>query len=236
MDTFDEIRAVVRSDVNVSENSSLFPSETIDSAINRAYIRAGGLFPWKQLQNAKKTSTAINQENYDQPTDWYPDSIWRVSVDGKVFGERPDGSPIDFSDYLLWKENNPTSQEKKWSKFEKQFFLFPVPTTVGNKNIIIFGQKVVTELVNPTDKTIFSVSMPEGNDAVALEAVEILKFKGEATQLGGMISQKAQQILTTLFSKGKGARSTYEKVQPFLDVPDFFGNSNMSRLPTGDFN
>ncbi len=233
MDLLSEIRSTVQSDLNVGANSSLYPPSRIDASIQRSYVKAYRLFRWPATEDAKKTSTAENQEYYDAPQNWSPDSIWRLTVDGNLYGESPDGSPMDFGDYLLWKAENPNSTLKKWAVQHKRFFISPTPTAVGDKNIVIYGQKIPTALSDDSDTTIFSYDMPECNEAIALEAVAILKRKGEIS--GEMYSAEAKQILVVAYNKLRQEKAKYEKTQPGWNVPDYFGSTNAKKQITGNF-
>lgn len=233
MDTLSEIRTAVQSDLNVNTNSSLFPPTTIDLAINRAYIKASRLFKWPQLSDAQKTSTELS-EYYDLPETWMPDSAYRLEIDDALYGEDPDGTPMDFNDYLLWKADNVGSTEKKWAVYGNQFFVYPTPTTLGTNNISVWGQKNVDELTLDADDTIFSHSMPECNEAIVLEASLILKRKGEAEKGGDMYSAEAKQILSTAYTKLLREKAKYEKISPFFYVPDYFGKGTTDQK-TGDF-
>lgn len=234
--TLSDIRSQIRSDLNVSSSSSQYPTATIDLAINRAYIKASRLLRWHQLSDAKETSTQEDVENYDFPDTWAPDSAWKLEVDGDMYGDDPDGSPMNFQDYLIWKDDNSGSTDKKWSVYGNQYFIYPVPSSAGSYNISIWGQKAVDELTNDNDETIFSSNMPECNEAIALEAVAILKKKGEDKEAGQMTSNEAAIILTTAFEKTKRDRSRYEKNQPFFYVSDMFsGKSSLKQEVIGDF-
>lgn len=226
MDLFSEIIAAVQSDLSVGDESSLYPPATIKLAINRAYRKAGGLFRWPETEDAKKTSTVASQEYYDYPDTWRPDSIWRLEVDDLQYGEDPDGSPLTFADYLTWRRDtaNANSTDKKWANQWRRYFIYPVPTTNGSNNICVWGQKTVDALVSNSDTTIFSYSMPECNDAIALEAVEILKNKGEGMRATTMMNAAALDTLTAAWTKIKSEQAKYEKSQPFFYVPDFFDN------------
>src|SRR3990167_10055573 len=182
MDTFLELQEAVQSDLNVDSGSTFYTLTQVKLAINRAYRKAGGLFPWPELQDAKKTSTQINQEYYDYPQTWRSNSIWKLTIldsDGNDdrYGEDPDGSPLSFDGYLNWKEDNPDSTDKKWANQWRRFFIWPIPTTAGTNNIHVWGIMNVTALSDDADTTIFSLSTPEANEAIALEAVAILKSK-----------------------------------------------------------
>lgn len=227
LNTFQEIWQAVQSDINVLDEAPLFPLATVKKAVNRAYVKCAGLFRWSGTEDAKKTSTQANQEYYDYPTDWRDDSLWRIEVDDNQYGEDPDGSPLAFEDYLAWRADpdNANSTSKKWANQKRRFFIYPVPTSAGSYNISVWGQKVITAMVADADYTIFSYSMPECNEAIALEAVAILKAKGEEEKAGEFRSNEAKQILIVAWNKIKQEQAKYERVAPFFEVPDFFGSN-----------
>lgn len=230
MNTLSEFREALISDLNTTTNSSLFSETVLNSAINRAYIKTGGLFRWPQLTDAKETSTQKNIENYDAPTIYQYDSIYRLEVDGEQYGEDPDGSPMAFNDYLIWKDENPTSTDKKWSVHRNQFFIWPIPTTAGSYNISVWGLKKVQSLTDDADTTIFSYNMEECNEAIVLEAAAILRRKGEDDDRGQMASNEAKAILVTAYKHLAKEKAKYEKLEPFFEVDDMFGKSNTEQI------
>src|SRR3990167_7953281 len=200
MVTFANIVEAVQDDLTIGDESTLYAPALIKRAINRAYRKAAGLFPWPELQDAKKTSTQVDQEYYDYPTNWRSNSIWKLTIldsDGNDdrYGETPDGSPLSFDDYLNWKEDNPDATDKKWANQWRRFFIWPIPTTLGSYNIHVWDIKVVAYLSADADTTIFSYSTPECNESIELEAVAILKAKGENEKSAQFKSVEAKQIL-----------------------------------------
>lgn len=234
MDTLANIRVAVQDDLTTGDESTLFSPNLIDRAINRAYRKAGGLFPWPELQDAKKTSTQASQEYYDYPQNWRSNSIWKVVIDDVRYGEDPDGSPLSFDDYLNWKEDYPDYTDKKWANQWRRFFVWPVPTTQGNNNITVWGVKVVSALSADSDTTVFSYSTPEANEAIELEAVAILKSKTDDDKSAQFKSMEAKQILVGAWAKIAKEVSKYEKIQPMFDIPNFFGE-NKSKDMRGRF-
>lgn len=230
MNTLADIRVAIQDDLTVGDESTLYSPSIIDRAINRAYRKVGGLFPWPELQDAKKTSTQVNQEYYDYPTNWRSNSIWKVVIDDVRYGEDPDGSPLSFDDYLNWKEDYPDSTDKKWTNQWRRFFVWPVPTTAGTNNICVWGIKVITSLDEDSDVTIFTYSTPECNEAIELEAVAILKSKTDNDKSAEFKSTEAKQILITAWGKVAKEQSKYEKNQPFFYVTDMFGGTNSKDL------
>jgi hypothetical protein len=219
MDLFSQLITAVQSDLTIGSESTLFPLDTIKLAINRAYRKGAGLYRWSETEDAKKTSTQANTEYYDYPQNWRADSIWKLQVDNVDYGD-----PLIFKDYLYEKENDiPSGLQYLWTNQWRRFFIYPTPTASGDFNISVWGVRIVDELVNDADVTIWSYSMPECNEAIVLEAVAILKNKAEEEKAGVFRSMEAKQILVTAWTKIKQEQAKYEKTQPFFDVPDFFG-------------
>jgi len=235
MDTLAQLRTAIQDDLTIGDESTLYAPSLIDRAINRAYRKASGLFPWPELQDAKKTSTQVGQEYYDYPQNWRSNSIWKLTLldsDGndERYGEDPDGSPLSFDDYLNWKEDYPDSTDKKWGNQWRRFFIWPIPTTAGTNNIHVWGIKVPSSLSADDDTTIFTYSTPEANEAIELEAVAILKSKSDDDKSAQFKSEEAKQILAVAWGKVRQEMAKYEKNMPFFDVPNFFGNSSTKDL------
>lgn len=227
MNTFEELTLAVQSDLNVLDEAPLYPKATVQSAINRAYIKASSLFKWSGTERAKKTTTQKDLEFYDYPRDFRDNSIFRIEVGGVQYGEKPDGSPTRWEDYLTWRNDdaNANSTLTKWADQKRRYFIFPVPTTAGVQ-ISVWGRSVPDQLVEDGDNTIFSLSMPEGNEAIVLEAVALLKSKGEEEQPSQFRSLEAKQILVVAWGKIRQEKAKNEKIQPFFDVPDYFFTGN----------
>ena len=143
MDTLANIVQAVQDDLNVDDTSTLFSQTVIKRAVNRAYRKAGGLFPWPELMDSKTTTTQTDQEYYDYPQTWRSNSIWKLTITPSGgtevrYGEDPDGSPLSFDDYLNWKEDYPDSTDKKWANQWRRFFIWPVPT-VATSTITVWG-------------------------------------------------------------------------------------------------
>lgn len=218
MDTFLELITAVQSDLTVGSDSTLYPTATIKLALNRAYRRAGGLYRWPETEDAQKTNTQNGQEYYDYPTTWRPNSAWKLVVDGEDYGD-----PLVFKDYLYEKENSiPSGADYLWSNQWRRYFIYPTPTAAGSYNISVWGVKIVTALSADSDTTIFSYAMPECNDAIVLEAVAILRSKGQDNGTSQFKSVEARALLTTAWNKIKQDRARQEKTQPIFNVPDFF--------------
>jgi len=160
-----------------------------------------------------------------------------VEIDNVQYGETPDGSPLGFDDYLIWRSdvNNVNSTDKKWANQKRRYFIYPVPTSAGDYNISVWGQRVVGQMNEDADYTIFSYSMPECNEAIVLEAEAILKSQGEEEKAGEFRSTEAKQILIVAWNKIRQEQTKYERIKPFFNVPDFFRTTNTKDENIGNF-
>jgi hypothetical protein len=230
MNTFAELITATQSDLNLDATSPLFNETTVKLAINRAYIKAGGLYRWKETEDSKKTSSVANQEYYDYPTNWRPNSVWKLKVDGTDYGD-----PLAYKDYLYEGENNwPSGLQLAWTSQWRRVFIYPTPLTTGNNNIELWGMKIVDNLVNDADPTIFSYSMPECNEAIVLEAEAILKGKAQEENSGQFRSAQAMSILTIAWGKVTQDQKKYEKTTSFFEVQNFFPDRRPGGYNTRD--
>ena len=218
MNTLSDIRTALSSDLNISSNSSLYPPATLDSTINRVYLIIAGMHRWPDTEDAKKTAVIADKEYYDYPQDWRPDSIWKLRIDGKDYGD-----PLQFKDYLLKKQSNYNPDEKYWANHKRWFFIHPVPATNGTEaNLHIWGHQTIDTLTDDDDPTIFSYSYPELNEAILLEALERLLTKGENVSKAAIQNTKAQTIIETVWARIREENAKYEKEEPMWEVPDYY--------------
>lgn len=236
METFLDLIQALQSDLNVDDNSTLYPLARIKSALNRSYYKGGALFRWPGLESAKKTSTELDNEYYDYPTDFRPNSIYRISIDGKRFGDDPDGGPIDFKDFLIFKEDEPNSTKKRWANHKDKYFISPASSAVGEDNLCVWGYTNVETLVDDSDETIWSLSEPELNEAIVLEATAILKRKGKKPEDGLFYSAESRAIFMLAWSRIAEDRAKYDKDQPRFHVPNYFPSGRrVVRSKIGNF-
>ena len=230
MDTFIEMIEAVQSDLNVGNESPLFSVDTIKSALNRAYRnKATAVIRWPHLEDAKLTSSRASQEYYGYPRNWRPNSIWKLKVDGIDYEE-----PLAFKDYDYEKDNDyPSGKTKIWSNKANRFFISPAPATDGSNNIEVHGVVIPEVLSGNTDTTIFSYNMPECNEAIVLEAVAMLKRKGEEQEASQFASAEAKSILVTAAKQLRIEQAKYERRRPMFNVGDLLGSNPVNR--TGNF-
>lgn len=233
LEFFSDLISAVQSDLTVGSESSLYDATTIKLALNRAYTKIGAMFKWNETKDALKTSSIATHEYYNYPPNWRPDSIWKLTVDGSDYGD-----PLTFGDYQYEKANTlPSGLSKLWANYERRYFIYPTPTSDGDKNISVWGYKFVDMLTLNTDLTIFSYSNPEINEAIVLEAGAILKNKGEIQQSqragivtgSNLLSQEARSIVVTTWTKISQEQAKMIRTTPMFAVPDMFASNSAVR-------
>lgn len=216
MNYFSDIIQAVQDDLTLGDESSFAPLTLQKRAINRAKNKVEGLFRWPETEDAKTYTVTLATEYLDMPENWRPDSMWKLKVNDQDYGK-----PLTFKSYQYEKDNNvPSGRRYFWSKQWKRYFAYP-SFAVGDV-LQLHGLKNLSDLVEDGDTTIFSFSMPEVNDAIAMEAVKILKAKGDEQNEGEMLSAEAKGIVVIAWSRIKQDSTTEEELAPMFDVPDFF--------------
>lgn len=219
----------LQSRLSVTSSSTFYTLTRVKSAINDAYIWAGGLFLWPATRKAKTTSTQEDQYYYDYPVGFKTDSVFRIDIDGQEY------DPKSFEDFLDYRRDNPTSTKRIFASYGKQYFIFPTPTADGSNNLDVWGHEAVTTLSADGDKTIFSDSEPEGNEAIVKQALAVLQAKGKDKKLGQVEDAEAKQILAAIYSKQLAQQQKYQRLDhPKFEVPNYFSGAIVQSI--GRFN
>lgn len=230
MITREDMENELRSRLEVATNSTKFPTARLTTLIQNAYLWLTEIFNWKDLSDdAKVTNTIANHDYYDQPSDYKPGSIYSIEIDGKEYKR------VSFNSYLRYVRNNPTSTKRIFALRSKQFFVFPIPTTNGTDNMIVWGTKSATPLSSSTSETEFSTHRIELNECVIRKAFAVAILKTNAS----LANKEEQAAISNAAKINEEEWEEYAKDQNIQTsqwiIPDFFsGNNTVS--PVGRFN
>jgi hypothetical protein len=217
MDTRTEMETELIAQLQVANNSSLFPSTRITTLIQNAHTWATTLFIWLDLVMAKTTNTNASQEYYDYPEEFRSGSIIRLAIDGESYDRK------NFEDYLDFKENNTGSDEKIFANYGRFFFVNPTPASLGSGNMDVWGAVQADELSEGTSETIFTGNKPEGNEAIVLKAFSVAMRRIDKTLSDGAMSEAILTLSKLHGDEVKATQRDQRKDHPKFDVPDFFG-------------
>lgn len=213
--------------LQVANNSSMFPSARLTQLIKNAHTWATNLFVWVDLVRAKCTSTVSGQEYYDYPAEFRSGTIMRLEIDGESYKRK------SYEDYLDFRENNPGSTLKIFANYGRFFFIHPTPTLTGSNNMSIWGAIQADDLSQPTSTTIFSDNKEQGNEAIVRKGLSVA-LKRIDPKLSQTEEAQATTILAKLnFDEAKSTQRDQRIQHPKFIVPDFYSGNGGN--PIGNF-
>lgn len=229
LSTREDLENELQSQLQIADNSSLFPASRLTKLIQNAYRRATDLYIWLDLVKGKTTHTQAGHEYYDYPQDFRSNTILRMEIDGENYERK------NFEDYLAYKNNHPTSNFKMFANFGRQFFVWPVPTSTGTDNLDVWGAVVSDELANSTDETIFSNNKEDCNFAVVG-----LAFAVAMKRIDLSLSREEETSALAILAKHNKDEWVHtqrdQRIQhPKFAVPNYF-NVSSGYNPVGNFN
>lgn len=208
METFLEMYSELQERLLVSSSSTIYNIDRCKKLIQQAHLWATALYPFRELTDPLYTSTD-GSDLYDYPEEYRSNSIWLIYIDGKPYRKK------QLEDFLEYRRKNPNSTKRIFADLPRQYLVFPKPAS--GKTLDVYGQLQANQIVNNTDKTIFSNSNTEGNEAIIMKAESVAKKDLD-------LKNQAIEILTKIYSEQKD-NSQFEQTldKPFFNVPDFFG-------------
>lgn len=246
MSTREDLEAELVARLMIANNSTTFSSDRITQLIKDANIWCGTLFFWPSLYRSRYFSSKpssqsatpilpLNYDYYDYPADFLTGSISRLYFNNIKYEKKAFADFLDYVDHPAQGDLPPNPVKKYFAEFGRQFFVYPGVSTAGVDDGLIWGNIQPPDLVNPTDKTIFSLWDDNGNEAIIKKALSVAMErldsnfantqKNEAVQLLGNIWQKI------VVENQKNQRLNH----PRFNVPDMFGGSTgISNI--GNFN
>lgn len=209
--------------------STYFTPTRILAAINDAYLWAGNEKPWPSIKKGFVTSTKANEDYYDYPCDCQTESIFKIMVDSIATYEKK-----DFEDYLKWKEDNPSSTDKYWSEYGRQFFITPTPSTNGSSNLIVWGVIQVADLTVDGSTTIFADWSEVTNEAIVQKAYSDLILNIDPNKSANALIQ-AQSIIDKTYKQIAQRLQRKQRMdKPLFIVSDMF-QSGVTNSKVGNF-
>lgn len=202
--------------LQVADNSTMYPATRITKLIQNAYLWATQLVIWHDLVRASYTQTFANTEYYDYPEEFRSESIIRLEIDGEEYKRK------NYEDFLAYKRRNPSTTKKMFASFGRFFFINPVMAS-GGLQMDVWGAIQADPLDEADSTTIFSNNKEEGNDAIVRKALATA-IKRIDPALSKSEEAEAIAILMRLSKIEQDNTQRNERLDhPMLDVPDFLG-------------
>lgn len=232
-------------DISYSDiaNNGLFADSDL-----QAYIQTGAHLAWDRhswdFTEGAKTSTLssgnIIAGYMDYPSDMVTGGAISLDVKDEEF---PEENKLRYRDYIRWKQQNATAQDKYWSEY-KRFIFINMNAVVAGDDFAVYGKLRCITLSADGDLLPFSPDSDNQEDSgnmaiVDLAFAEVLESdKKKDANKAEIMRKKAFAQLDKLWEPMKAYQTNQQmKDRPFFDVPDFFaGHGNSSKNNIGNFN
>lgn len=131
------------------------------------------------------------------------DSFRLVQVGGKRLKK------LDFRNYQIFREEEPSSDERVFSDFGRIVFINPNIDLTGT--LTAWGQYTpVIDTTVKTDPTVFSNYDEEGNEAIVLEMLSYLREREKKSAESKTLHERAQLIMDGVWDRVLGEQYQYQ--------------------------
>lgn len=215
-------------------NNDLFSDADLEEWINAGILKSWDYKRWPFTLKTKSVTT-VNTDYYDQPTDLMPGSIFKLIIGGKEFKD-----PLVFEDYLKYKEDNSSGEDKYWSMHETFIFVNKHAYTIG-ETMDQIGKKFPPYLTTSSQLLPFSPTTDNyensGNFAIVHFAYSeaLASEKLNKASLAELEERKAYKILDTLWGSMAQQRSLSQSTRQAWNITDYFSSGSKSST-IGNFN
>lgn len=171
-----------------------------------AHVWGSAYHKWPFTEGRVQTTfTTGGGPNSDE---WYfeaykSDSFRMLTIGGKHL------TKLNFSDYLLMRENTPDASDRVFSDFGRTIYINPNIDLTGT--LVAYGQ--YTPLIDVTDETgitIFSSYDEEGNEALIEKMTSYLKRREHLPQEAELHDQRAANKLEEVWKRLQNEQYAYQ--------------------------
>ncbi len=219
----------------------LFNWNDLYNWLDLACLEAWDYSDWIFKEKAYTTTTVASQEYYDYPSDFVEDSIFLLRVAGSD-GLLDTYQKIRYTDFMQYREQSPTGQNKVWSDHRNWYFINPKAfNDAASRSIEVWGMIRFTELTASTSSLPFSPNSEgyenSGNHAIVklAYAMALESEKKNDPQKAIIIRSEAYATLKLLADKEAEKQADYEVYgRPFFKHTNLFPDSRSGKHAFGD--
>lgn len=213
----------VYDELGVTSSDTFFVLALVKRYLNRARKRVESAHNWPQLDCADTRSSEADQEYYNYPENWKLFSIDKLKFSGE------DYKKTDYKDYLKHQESGLDPNFKMFATYKNQYFISPVPSSVVEQGIEIWGQEYGPDLSGDSDVTLF-VDEPEIEEIIVNLALAMChkKARGSRYAVGQALEKECLVRLEVIHKKTRKRQSNYtnKNRQMFSKVNLFPGTNS----------
>ncbi|MDD4601509.1 MAG: hypothetical protein PHQ46_10725 [Negativicutes bacterium] len=222
--TFKEMQDAVYDELGVTNSDTFFTLVLIKRYINRAKRQVENSHNWPHLDCADTRSSEINQEYYNYPENWKPFSIDKLKYNSENYKK------TDYKDYLAYQESGLDPNCKMFASYRNQFFISPIPVSVIEQGIEIWGQELSADMSEDDDVTPFTAE-PEIEEIIVNLALAMChkKARGSRYAVGQTLEQECLARLEVIYKKIRKRQSNYtNKNRQMFSRINLFPGTNSS--------
>src|SRR3990167_3876539 len=190
---------------NRTTTDSFITDAMLASWIVDAHNWASAYHKWPFTEKRDQSTAWTGSEETDYTSlgvGFRTDSIRLLMIGGKRFQK------LNFEDYQIFKEEQPSSNERVFSDFGRTLFINTVADASGS--LIAYGQ--YTPALDPTDltaTTVFSSYDEEGNEALVEKMTGYLKRREHLAEEAELHDQRASAKLEEIWGRVGGEQFAY---------------------------
>lgn len=152
-------------------------------------------WPFTEARDAADTFSGTEEKPYtDFDVEFKSDSIRLMLIGGKRMRK------LNFEDYLIFREESPSSDERVFSDFGRTLYINPNADVSGT--IAVYGQEqVAIDVTDETGTTPFSTYDAEGNEAIAEKMLSYLRLREKLPNEATLHDQRASAKLEEVWKR-----------------------------------
>ena len=181
---------------------AFYTDEILNDWIKQSHIAAAGYKKWPFTEGRISTTFAASEEWSFEG--YRADSFRIITIGGYRLKK------LNFEDYLIFKEESPSDDDRIYSDFGNVVFINPSIDVSGT--LTAYGQYFPAELDTsvPTTKTVFSDRAEEGNEAMVNLMLSYARTREKKPTEAEYYEKKALQQLETLWSQIISEQGMYQ--------------------------
>jgi len=203
-------RGTIKTEILVrsgKDTTSAWISEAfLNDWINQSHRWAAGYKKWPFTEGRVSTTYASVEEwNFEG---YKSDSFRLLQVGGERFQK------LNFEDYQIYKEENPSGTDKVYSDFGKTLFINTASGASGT--LTAYGQYMPATIADGDGatgddmETVFSDGNDEGNEAIIEKSLEYIAKRERKNDEAMLHAQNAKQVLDDLWTKVEAEQYAYQ--------------------------
>jgi len=212
MRTIGEIKTEILVRAGANTSAGFYSDTILDNWIDDAHKWVAGRKKWPATEGRSSTtfaSLSTNKDSYLQgqyPEGWKPDSIRRLSIDGKKVEKK------DFYKFAEYLEDNSSAQDRIFTDRFRYYYVNPNIDVSGS--VVVWGQYTPATLdATDTDATtVFSDGLEDLNEAIVEKSLSYASKREKDKNGSQLHEQNALAIIKEAWDDITNEQFQYQEI------------------------